>query len=153
MYIPRIVYIDDNQTEPQLITAAADAKGYTVTVECINSWSQLEKYCSHLLKKDENEYPDLLLVGQQLSGYYTPEIVTFIRKNSELCLVPVIVYSHFNDKKIIADCYKAGANSYIQIPGGFDESCAVVQDMIEYWFITNVFSHRHTFYKALAKAG
>jgi hypothetical protein len=35
---------------------------------------------------------------------------------------------------------------------GFNDSSYIIQDMIEYWFITNVFPNRHTFKRALLRA-
>jgi CheY-like chemotaxis protein len=149
MYIPRIILLEDNIGEKNFISEAARTKGYTIHLQNIMTWDECEAWSRELPYWNENEIPDLVIVGQSLSGYTAPQVVAFIRNISKLDNIPVVVYANYNNTRVVTECYRAGANSYIRKPANYKDSIPVIQHIIEYWFLTNVFPNKHTFRRAL----
>lgn len=60
--------------------------------------------------------PALILLDLNMPGTDGHEVLRFIKESQEYNHIPVVILTTSSDEKDIMDCYRAGANSYIQKP-------------------------------------
>lgn len=84
--------------------------------------------------KSNKKRPGLILLDLNMPGLDGRETLSRIKSNKEVKDIPVIVLTTSNDKKDIEECYKDGANTYIQKPVDLDGFLKAIQKLQEYWF-------------------
>ena len=68
------------------------------------------------------------------------EVLTFIKEDIDLRIIPVIVLTTSNSEKDIRDSYLRHANSYISKPVDFEKFVDVAKKIESYWVNANIFS-------------
>lgn len=85
--------------------------------------------------------PGLILLDLNLPGLDGRQTLQHIKEDPKLKDIPVIVLTTSNDSRDINDCYKMGANSYMQKPVSFDGLIEAVKRLKEYWFDIALLPH------------
>jgi two-component system, response regulator len=57
-----------------------------------------------------------------------------IKRTEELRQIPVVVLTTSDDSRDVTECYRAGANSYVQKPVDVDGFLSAMQRLRDYWF-------------------
>ena len=78
--------------------------------------------------------PALILLDLNLPGTDGREVLAQIKADDQLKSIPVVVLTTSSDERDIADCYRSGANSYIQKPVDFHGFIVAIQRLKEFWF-------------------
>ncbi len=78
--------------------------------------------------------PDLILLDLNMPGIDGRHVLHIIKADAALLSIPVIVLTTSTDVRDIAECYKMGANSYIQKPVSFAGLTDAIRTMTDYWF-------------------
>lgn len=78
--------------------------------------------------------PSLILLDLNLPGMGGHEVLRESKENPDLCVIPVIVLTTSKDTCEVDGAYRAGANSYIVKPVGFDNFIEAVRRLEDYWF-------------------
>ena len=83
---------------------------------------------------EKSPRPGIILLDLNMPGTDGREVLAEIKKNEELCKIPVIVLTTSTDPRDIEACYAAGANSYVQKPVGLEGFIEAIQRLTDYWF-------------------
>jgi CheY-like chemotaxis protein len=78
--------------------------------------------------------PGLILLDLNLPGTDGRQVLEEIKQDRSLRTIPVIVFTTSSDKRDIAACYRAGANSYIQKPVDLSGLVSAIQRIKDFWF-------------------
>jgi CheY-like chemotaxis protein len=78
--------------------------------------------------------PSVILLDLNLPGTDGREVLTEIKKDDRLKLIPVIVLTTSGDERDIEKCYLAGANSYVKKPVDLGGFVSAIQRLKDYWF-------------------
>lgn len=78
--------------------------------------------------------PGVILLDLNLPGTDGREVLSQIKKDESLKLIPVIVLTTSIDQRDVESCYQAGANSYIQKPVDMDGFLRAIERLKGYWF-------------------
>lgn len=78
--------------------------------------------------------PELIMLDLNLPGLDGREVLKIIKSTPHLKMIPVIVLTTSDDERDIEDCYRDGANSYIQKPVNFQGFIEAITKLKEYWF-------------------
>ena len=78
--------------------------------------------------------PGIILLDLNLPGTDGRDVLHEIKKHPELCKIPTVVLTTSADERDIDECYRAGANSYVQKPVNLDGLFAAIQRLKDYWF-------------------
>jgi two-component system, response regulator len=78
--------------------------------------------------------PDFVLLDLKLPKLSGVEVLQKVRANSETQCVPVVMFSSSDERKGIDECYRSGANTYIQKPVDANVYHEVVRQIAAYWF-------------------
>ena len=77
--------------------------------------------------------PAVILLDLNLPGTDGHEVLADIKKDEDLCSIPVVVLTTSNDERDIAACYRAGANSYVRKPVQLESFLEAIRRLKDYW--------------------
>jgi two-component system, response regulator len=80
--------------------------------------------------------PALILLDLNLPGTDGREVLAEIKTHASLRLIPVLVLTTSAHEEDIEQCYRSGANSYIQKPVAVADFLIAVERIKDYWFDT-----------------
>ncbi len=82
--------------------------------------------------------PALILLDLNLPGTDGREVITIIKRDENLCLIPIVVMTTSSNPRDVRDCYCCGANSYQVKAADYDLFKQQIKRLAEYWFDTVV---------------
>jgi len=80
--------------------------------------------------------PDLVLLDLNLPGLDGYQLLTRIKSDALLRIIPVVVLSTSARDEDVLQSYQAGANTFIQKPGEYNRYRELVQTLRRYWHET-----------------
>jgi two-component system response regulator len=83
---------------------------------------------------EKSPRPGIILLDLNLPGLDGREVLTVIKKDSDLKKIPTVVLTTSMDERDIEDCYVNGANSYIHKPVDLNGLMIAIQRLRDYWF-------------------
>lgn len=87
--------------------------------------------------------PDLILIDVARPRAGGLEPLERLRADAHTTLVPVVVMSESGEQEDILASYRAGANSYVRKPVGFQGFTEAIRAMSVYWLLMNQPAHVH----------
>ena len=78
--------------------------------------------------------PDLILLDLNLPKKNGLEVLEEIKRDPELCRIPVIMLTTSSSARDIAACYDRGVNCYVVKPLDLDDFTRLVQAINSFWF-------------------
>ena len=78
--------------------------------------------------------PDVILLDLKMPGKSGFELLIDIKSNALLKTIPIIVISGTAFPKEVHDCYKHGANTFIEKPKTTDLTEKKIRIFFQYWF-------------------
>jgi CheY-like chemotaxis protein len=78
--------------------------------------------------------PAIILLDLNLPGTDGREVLAEIKRDGNLKEIPVVVLTTSADESDIENCYRAGANSFVQKPVDLPGFIAAIQRLKDYWF-------------------
>ena len=92
---------------------------------------------------EKSPRPGMILLDLNMPGTDGREVLSEVKRDSELRKIPVIVLTTSSDERDIEACYAAGANSYVQKPVGLEGLVDAIQRLHDYWFEIVVFPKKN----------
>jgi two-component system, chemotaxis family, response regulator Rcp1 len=83
-----------------------------------------------------NREPDLILLDLNLPGLDGCQVLTQIKTDPYLRIIPVIILTTSHRDEDILQTYQAGANTYIPKPTEYAHYCELVATLRDYWVDT-----------------
>ncbi|HYT59611.1 MAG TPA: response regulator [Haliangiales bacterium] len=87
--------------------------------------------------RERHPMPVLLLLDLKMPRRSGFEVLQWLRQQSGLKRLPVVVLTSSNQHPDINRAFDLGANSYLVKPGGFDSLLELVKGLDMYWLILN----------------
>ncbi len=84
--------------------------------------------------QDSAPRPGIVLLDLNLPGTDGREVLEEMKQDASLKTIPVVVLTTSADERDIEQCYRSGANSYIQKPVDLDGFVQSMTRMKDYWF-------------------
>jgi len=78
--------------------------------------------------------PGLILLDLNMPGLDGRKTLELIKQDPTLQPIPIIILTTSADERDIEECYRKGANTYVQKPVSFDGLIEAIKRMKEYWF-------------------
>lgn len=78
--------------------------------------------------------PSIILLDLNLPGTDGREVLSEIKSDPKLCVIPVVVLTTSKDERDIESCYAHGANSYINKPVDMEGFLTAITRLNDYWF-------------------
>lgn len=116
----KIMVCDDDKGISEMLEMLLSDEGYDVSAEVSSV---------QLLKRIENEMPDLVLLDIWMPVISGDQILRSMRASSSIKNIPVLMYSASTEGKKIAEA--AGADNYIAKPFDLDKLLELIENMIQ----------------------
>ena len=134
---PVILLVEDDVADQEIIKRVVSTGATSATLQIVSDGQEALDYL-----KREGAYtspgsapkPDLVLLDLNMPGLNGFEVLTEIRKDPSVRLLPVIVLTTSDQESDIVQSYERGANSYLTKPVSFDEFVRVIREIDEFWF-------------------
>jgi CheY-like chemotaxis protein len=133
-----ILHVDDDQNDLVLFQHACRKTGMTAHVQTARDGDEAVAYLQgsdEFADRAKHPLPNLMLLDlkmPRLSGF---DVLAWVRGQSSLRRLPVIVLSSSKHSVDVERAYDLGANSYLVKPSGF-EALMQMAKAIEYYWIT-----------------
>jgi len=132
-----ILQVEDTRSDVVLTAHALKSAGIPYTLQVVGSGSEA---ISFLQRKEGFEgvpRPDLILLDLSLPGVNGHDVLKFVKSDSELKTIPVVVFTTMAAEESQVMAYENSANSYVLKPLDLEKFTSVVQSIAAYWCLTS----------------
>jgi len=135
-----VLLVDDNQADVKLTLKAFRILGSERQVSVVRDGEEaLELLFSagRYLGRAGAESLRLILLDLKLPKVNGFEVLKAVKSDPKTQSIPVVMLTSSNQAQDVHECYRLGANSYIQKPVDYDEFCEAIQQIERYWLLFN----------------
>jgi len=131
-----ILVAEDNPDHVKILERALAQAGTPVNFKVVSCGEGVVSYL-----KGEGEYadrmrnpiPHLVLLDLKMPGMNGFDVLTWIRKRAEWRCIPIIVLTVSHYGPDIQKAYELGANSFLSKDSNFEDFCASLRQMADFW--------------------
>lgn len=136
----RLLLIEDNEADIYLVDESLKMVDETFRPQLfsLTDGDKAIQFLSGIVQRTNRDVPDVILLDINLPRHSGFEVLKYIRSESALKHIPVIMMSTSQTRNDINNCFKYGCNSYIVKPIDFDEFNHVIFCFCNFWFKTSV---------------
>lgn len=128
-----ILLVEDNEGDVILTTEAFENAKVITDISVVRDG----KSAMDFLNKEGDYFnasqPDLMLLDLNLPKRNGIEVLQFVKSNSNLMHIPVIILSTSSSERDIDQCYENNANCYITKPVDIENFFSVISRIENFW--------------------
>lgn len=128
-----ILLVEDNEGDVILTTEAFENAKVITDISVVRDG----KSAMDFLNKEGDYFnvsqPDLMLLDLNLPKRNGIEVLQFVKSNSNLMHIPVIILSTSSSERDIIQCYENNANYYITKPVDIENFFSVISRIENFW--------------------
>jgi CheY-like chemotaxis protein len=129
-----ILLVEDNQGDVLLTQEAFEETGSDYELFVVNDGQEAINFLEQIPPFAEVVTPDLILLDINLPKINGHEVLRYIKTNSNLKHIPVIMLTTSSSEKDISSCYSNYANCYITKPNDVVEYFKIIENVNQFWF-------------------
>jgi CheY-like chemotaxis protein len=131
-----ILLIEDNDDHAEITEFYIHECGKNLEVIRFRDGKEAIEHIVEIRHNRNISYPWLVLLDLNLPKYSGHEVLAKIKTEPLLKQIPVVIFTTSNSNKDIEQALKSGANTYIQKPAEPDEFFPTINQMINYWWLS-----------------
>jgi len=131
-----VFHINDNTDDQVLFQAACKKANVPIQWHVAESAARGISYLESLLalsKTQSVRWPDLVVLDIVMPGESGLKVLEFIRSNTELRLMPVVIFTGMPTANQVDEAYRLGANSFLEKPHEFADMVKLVASLYTTW--------------------
>lgn len=130
-----ILLVDDNPDDAEATQRSLSKNNVVCPVKWLDSGEALMTYLEGVKSSGEtpNRLPLFVLLDLNMPGLDGKEVLRQLRLDPAFNLMPIIIFTTSNDPRDVSECYKFGANTFIQKPLSYDKLNATIKALQDYW--------------------
>lgn len=135
-----VLFADDDERQAFLTTRAFKQAGVLHPLVVVTEGNAAIDYLAgngRYADRAAHPLPCLLLLDQKLPGCSGLDVLQWVRTQSPVCTLPVLLLSSSNFDGDVQAAYLLGANGYLVKPASFEEMLAMAKAIKEYWLTFN----------------
>jgi CheY-like chemotaxis protein len=132
-----VLHVDDDPNDAELLRAATRQASAKIMIQTVEDGDGAMAYLAGVGKysdRDLHPLPNLVLLDLKMPRATGFEILRWIRSKPAIAHIPVVILSGSELRDDMEHAYKAGANSYMVKPLGFESLVGLVKDIGFAWF-------------------
>ncbi len=133
MKTPYILTVE-NDEDDQYITRQFFSEHSVDTAMCVDG-DEMIQYLRECVA-GKAPLPAVILLDYHLTPRSAVEVIKVIRRDSAFAHIPIVVLSGTKSGEIVKECYRCGANSFIQKPSSVQDIDRKVSSFLTYWLHT-----------------
>jgi two-component system response regulator len=140
MAMSPILLADDDADQAFLTTRAFKTAGVVNPLVVVGDGSEAIDYLAGKGPHADRAacpLPCLMLLDQKLPGCSGLDVLQWVRTESPVCTLPVLLLSSSNFDGDVQAAYLVGANGYLVKPASFEQTLAMARAIKEYWLTFN----------------
>ena len=134
----KLLVVEDNPDDILLLKRALIKCGVENPVDIVTDGEKAISYLKDYVHKSMDPHLALILMDLKLPGKSGLEILKWLRQESGLKQVPVVMFTCSSESNDVIEAYNLGANSYLVKPVSFDSLLVMVKTLVPYWLDFNV---------------
>ena len=124
-----ILLVEDNAGDIYMFENALKISGFKFNLVKITNGDDVLPY----LKRNDTSLPDIIILDLNLPGKNGKEILSDIKNDKKLGLIPVIIFTTSNAEFDIQTSYQLKANCFKKKPISVTEYIAAVNRIKDFW--------------------
>lgn len=132
----QILSVEDNPGDVRLIMEALKEVKMRSHLSVVEDGIEAMAFLNQEGKYSEAPRPDLILLDLNLPKKNGREVLADIKKDKDLCVIPVVILTSSKAEQDVVQSYKLHANCYVTKPVELDQFLNVVKDISEFWLTT-----------------
>ena len=128
-----ILLVEDNEGDIILTMEALNEGKITNKISVARDGEQAIMFLNKEGDYHDAERPDLILLDINLPRVDGKEVLTYVKNNSVLKTIPVVMLTTSSSEKDILESYRNYANCYITKPVDLNKFFEVVQKIENFW--------------------
>lgn len=129
-----ILLAEDNPADAVLTLEGFKEANLEHHITVVEDGQQVLDYLNGKRLNPETALPDLILLDLNMPKKDGHEVLLEIKSDTELRIIPVIIFTASDAERDILEAYKLQANAYLTKPIDLDEFIRLVKSMDEFWF-------------------
>lgn len=130
---PEVLLVDDNPADIDLTSEALIRSKRRLHISSVNDGTEAILFLRREGKYSAAPSPDLVVLDLNLPKKTGREVLSDVKADAALAMIPVVVFSTSQAASDIAGSYKLGANCYLSKPSTLPDFLAAVQSMADFW--------------------
>lgn len=131
-----ILLVEDNEGDIVLAKEALKDAKIKNRITVVTDGEQALKFLFRQGVYKDARYPDLILLDMNLPKVDGMEVLTRIKADERLKIIPVVMLTTSSSESHITDAYKNYVNCYINKPIALEEFIAVIRIIESFWLNT-----------------
>ena len=135
-----ILHVEDDPNDVLLVQRALRKTGSPSTILSVSDGDKALAYLEggqEFSNRDKYPFPHLILLDLKMPRKSGLEVLAWIRGQSSLKRLPVLIFTSSKHDQDINKAYELGANSYLVKPVVFEELVATMTQIYQYWGTLN----------------
>lgn len=135
----KILLVDDSSKDVELTISALAENNLANEVVVAEDGEEALDYLHMQGKFANREYgnPAVILLDIKMPKIDGIEVLTHIRSEPKLKLIPVIMLTSSREERDLVDSYKLGANSYVVKPVDIVQFIEAIKNLGQFWAVVN----------------
>ncbi|MEJ7626873.1 MAG: response regulator [Ferruginibacter sp.] len=131
--MPRILLVEDNEGDAELVLEALENEEVKSAIPVIDNGEDAISYLKQEGKYENEILPSLILLDLNLPKSDGKEVLSFIKNNTDLKKIPVIILTTSALQSDVDFAYDNHANCYIVKSGDLNEFNLSIQTLEKFW--------------------
>jgi CheY-like chemotaxis protein len=127
-----ILMVEDDDDDRHITQAFFTEKGYDIDVQFLDNSDRIIPYLEDAAM--EGTLPNLILLDLNLPRKNGFEVLKELKTHPQFHLIPVVIVSGTSYPHEVNECYRLGANSFVQKPFTDDLTQKKIETFVDYWF-------------------
>jgi len=128
-----ILLVEDNQGDVLLTKEAFEESGNNCQLFVVNDGQEAINFLEQISPYTRVESPNLILLDINLPKMNGHEVLKYVKSNSNLKHIPVIILTTSSSEKDISECYSNYANCYITKPNDVADFFKIIENVNSFW--------------------
>lgn len=138
----RMLLVEDDPRDAALMIEALRECRIETDLQVVQDGSKALEMLQCNTASDSGWRPDLVVCDLHGAGISGHDLLRIMKSDALFRKIPVVIMSASSAPIVVNLSYELQANCYIQKPSSFNDLCAVVRSLYDFWFSTVVLPQR-----------